>query len=357
MILSPLCWLFKAMNDSGAVLSNLEFEYDIAGLPIPSKVEQFARRWKDILRLLPGLQEAKALGCVAEASGPLTAWGVTEKVREHSNCELPVQSVVHRVNSKLFSHQVEQRLGLAIPHSQIVSSELELEKAVESCPTDWVLKHPFGLSGRERMVGRMGLVTDSALGWARKRMKAGWQLVFEPWVMKETELSFHFDLFPDSRVEYRGFTELLADRSGVFRGSRVRLESEKADEMRACVRLGAEAVAAEGYWGPLGVDAFWGRLSAQSVVRPITEFNARYSFGRLALALGSWIPERYVYTWILSAPLQGERLLEPLGRGEVMPGVYRLPECADPQGELDSAVLVAESPESLSPMEGALLGY
>ncbi|MCW5872303.1 MAG: hypothetical protein KIS61_33945, partial [Candidatus Eremiobacteraeota bacterium] len=163
-------------------LANLDFEYELAGRTLPSSV---ARRWRHVLRLLP---EARSANCLdpGDLGGPiyerLVAWGVTPRVLQLApGQEFPSPQVVSEVNDKRFSHQLEKHFGVELPWARLLHSLEELEAAVRDCPYDWVLKHPLGVSARERVVGKRGRLSDSGRGWARKQL-ARWSLLFEPWV-------------------------------------------------------------------------------------------------------------------------------------------------------------------------------
>ena len=336
------------MSEQRASFANLNFEYELAGIPTPPKVLTFARDWKHILRLLPGHHTADCLDFGETTELPLTPWGVTQNVTYD---DAPDVENVKRANSKLYSHYLEQRLGVALPYSRIIESATELTKVIDECPYDWVLKHPFGVSGRERMVGRRGIISESARGWAKKRLNQGWNLVFEPWVEKIDECSFHFQLETDGQVRGVGQTQLLTASAGVHCGNRVGLPIAGPEHLESVAREAAEHVANLGYRGPLGVDSFLGKLGEKSVLRPIVELNARYSFGRLALVLRNWIPDNFVYTWLLASD---ENVEHYLGDRPTKEGLYRLPRCADPEALLSSVVIVAKTAERLLELEGAI---
>jgi hypothetical protein len=99
-----------------------------------------------------------------------------------------------------------------------VSTFEQLQQAVRDCPHDWVLKHPFGFSGRERRLGKRARISDSAAGWARRKLSRGWTLLFEPWVEERRDASYHFDILPEGRVAP---TAPQSPTAGCFMGSRV----------------------------------------------------------------------------------------------------------------------------------------
>ncbi len=325
-------------------LANLDFEYELAGRTFPAWVVQ---RWRHVLRLLPQARQAVCLEpATPEAiSGTLLPWGVTPRVVKLApGQEFPDPEVVRQVNDKRFSHLLEKRFGVELPYACLVSSLEELEQAVQQCPFDWVLKHPMGVSARERAVGKRGRLSDSGRGWARKQF-AEWTLLFEPWVDPRQDFSLHFEIARDGAVEFLGHCLLTADPGGVYRGNTVLPEREVPIRALACGRQVAGELARLGYWGPVGIDAFEGLLGDQPILRPLVEINARYSFGRLTLALGDWLPSGWCFSW--SHPKLAAPAFPPLPR-HPSPGIYGVPIEADPDGSSGTFVCVARTAEELS---------
>lgn len=325
-------------------LANLDFEYELAGRTFPAWVVQ---RWRHVLRLLPQARSAICLepGAAERVPGLLLPWGVTERVLKLADGqEFPDPEVVRQVNDKRFSHQLEKRFGVELPFARLVSSLEELEQAVQECPFDWVLKHPMGVSARERAVGKRGRLSDSGRGWARKQFP-DWTLVFEPWVDPRQDFSLHFEIDRAGNVEYIGYCLLTADPGGVYRGNTVLPERGVPGRALACGRQVAGELASLGYWGPVGIDAFEGMLGDQPVLRPLVEINARYSFGRLTLALRDWLPQGWCLSW--SHPKLAAPAYPPLPH-RPSPGIYGVPVEADPQGTSGTFVCVASTAEEMS---------
>ncbi len=331
-------------------LANLEFEYELAGLEVPPKVRAYCRRWRRLLRLLPGWEEADwEPGTQAAA---LAVWGVSPAMVELARelgleSTLPSPEVVREVNDKRFSHHLEREWGQALPGATLVDTLESLRAAVARCPFDWVLKHPFGVSGRERMLGRQGRLTDSVAGWARRRLKSG-ALLFEPWVRERVDFSHHFEVSVQGEVQFLGSTELLSDAGGVYRGNRV---VGSMDEVALdWAQKAAQEVAQRGYWGPVGIDGLRGNLGEVKVERSLVEINARYSFGRLTLALAGRLPEGWCLSWWHTQP---DGALPPF-EGAAESGVYSLPRSCDPDGESGTFLVVAPDAKQLRALERAL---
>ena len=336
------------------VWSNLDFEYELAaGLayrPGP-QLQKLCDRWKAILRLIPDYTEAQ-LG--PGDGGRLLCWGVTPRVEAISGSSaFPSSKLVKSINDKRFSHRLEVEFGCALAGAQVVHDMEQLELAVESCPHDWVVKHPFGVGGRERVTGKGGRGLSDAGRWAEARFREGWSLLFEPWAYRRREFSFHYQIQPDKKIDFVGHCGLVSDESGAFRGNRVLPRGQVAEGFESTTLRAVERLAELGYWGPVGIDAFVGELGEAAVTRPLMEINARYSFGRLALELGRWIPEGWCLQWWHP---KRRRLAEVEARCDEFPpdvgksfrtGVFQLPRVADPEGGTGSYLVVARDPEML----------
>lgn len=277
-----------------AILANLAFEYELAGDEAPRVVLQQSERWSHILRLVPGFAEAEPF-CADSIYDEVLPWGASAEARRRAGGAArawPPPDAVRRANDKRTSHAIERELGVALAGAAVASNLEEALALVERIGTGSVVKHPFGVSGRRAVA-----VASTPDAGERARLKNlladGRGVVVEPRVEIEREFSLHFDVRSDD-VTYVGACELLTDR-GSFRGNGGPLEGVPL-EIIAVVTEAARRVASMGYAGPLGVDGFAGRMDGERVVRPISEINARWTFGRLALLLNeqlgrpiSWI--------------------------------------------------------------------
>ena len=344
-------------------LANLDFEYELSEAEKyrpKESVLRMNRQWRSVLHLLPEARDAMIFDLDQTALGErLVSWGVTPRTLKLARMmgiedDFPSLSAVREANDKRTSHELERSLGIALPFSRVVKSVSEVEQVIRACPYDWVLKHPFGVSARERLVGRAGVVAPATLNWARSRL--GLSLLFEPWVEQAHSFSMHFQISRLGEPSFLGWCELLTDAGGVYRGNRV-LSGTELDPtdfqtgLNVCQRL-----AASGYWGLVGIDCLRGFLGETAISRPLVEINARCSFGRLALALAEWIPRGWSYTWWHPRKKDAVTIgsLSALGSvptSSMIAGVYALPLCADPESASGTIVLIAPAQSELQILE------
>ncbi|TXD37367.1 hypothetical protein FRC96_08475 [Lujinxingia vulgaris] len=332
------------------VLTNLEFELALSGAPIPKAVRAMSARWSHILRLLEPEAEVVVWPPTAgsqtlEPGRRLVAWGWTDEVlafAEKAGLEVgPVDvGVVREVNDKRFGLGIEALAG-----SAVCGSEAELAEAVRGLEAGWVLKHPFGVSGRGQLRGRGSDLPDDARRWAQRVFGAGLGVVVEPRVEIEAERSLHFEIEAGGAVRELGMCALMADATGTFRGLGLGSAVDVLEEdalLWEGARKAARAVAERGYVGPVGVDAYVGWYVGERVVRAVSEINARVSFGRLGLALLGrlgWEGARWVHPVRSGRSGRSERGVGVGGEGGAGEGGVCLPESVDPAGRSGTYVV------------------
>ncbi len=305
------------------------------------------------------------------------AWLNTPAARQfarESECRLfgADPEVVRTVHDKAFAHRIaveEQLLPACLaPCIAVLESDAlrdpdaairEIEAKLAQWP-DWTagrftLKPRFGTSGRGRVAGNAGRVAEASGGFARLAESGGAML--EPWLKRTCDLSAQLWIGSDRQIVLLGTTELLVEGSGLYRGHRGFVDSKgrvtsgnRYDEaLREAAVAIAQAAAAAGYHGPCGVDAFAFELEPGRVeLRPIVEFNARFTLGIIAIGL----LRRAL------AEIRRELSLDP---GGLRPFLFRLdappggwPKPADAQDAL-MFPLSAENPGAAARVEPGLL--
>lgn len=207
----------------------------------------------------------------------------------------PPVAVLRRVNSRAFA----SALGPTLPGAAFVTTLEEAEALLASSPPvghGWRVKRAFGMSGHNQRVVA-ARVSDADRAFVRGGLAQGGAQI-EPNVSIVREYGLHGLLAADGtcrlgrvvrqRCDARGAwlsTELLAlpAKGG---GEATSSETLDAAEATLAAALGAEAtrvadaLAAAGYFGPFGVDAYAYRaLGGSLAIQPRSEINARYSMG------------------------------------------------------------------------------
>jgi hypothetical protein len=221
-----------------------------------------------------------------------TPWGWTPSaftLGESLGARLPPVSLetVRRVNSKLWSHALEQELGLAMPGACVAADIAELQEAVaRACPRagdKWVIKSPFGFAARERVLGRGARLEGAQAKWAERQFAKGVRLIFQPWLERVREYGVTFEIEAGGQINFKGISDLQTNGAGTGTGYLLgrRIDAQRATELERLAQMIGARLFLEGYTGPAGVDA----LEHTGGLHPLLEINARYTMGFVALAI------------------------------------------------------------------------
>ncbi len=205
----------------------------------------------------------------------------------------PDLAVVAQVNSREFSSALETEWDVGLPDAVAIRTLPELVRVLTAAaerPGGWVIKANFGMSARERILGRGGQPRPQDLEWARRRLERGEPIFFEPWVEAIAEFGCQYSLPPTGPPQLEGVTGLLTDSRGTYRGSRLFPVTGGAgrDVLRAgvleVVERAAKRIQQAGYFGPVGIDVMQYHTSTGEIGwRPLQDINARWTMGRVAL--------------------------------------------------------------------------
>ena len=243
---------------------------------LPGPHEGPAFPWLPVAGGVPWLSTPAAARRLARLGAPLAA------------CD---PAIVRRVHDKGWAQRAARGLGLCPLGDRVQVfdvGELDRLPAVVATlpPGPWAIKPRFGSSGR-------GRVPLAAVAGALPRLAKRGGAVVEPWLDRLEDLSVQLHVAKGGAIEVLGSTRQLLSPSGVYFGNACVIEGERPragtawdDALeRAAVDL-ARVAAAEGYFGPCGVDAFvYREADGRAVLRPVVEFNARFTMGTVALGI------------------------------------------------------------------------
>jgi hypothetical protein len=261
---------------------------------------------------LPDVRFVSDASLVPEGTN-LVPWGWSAHVRQWGTrsgwrCEGPALDAVATANSRAFSSTLEQEWNVGLPHARTVHTLQELDDVVAESTRHapgWVIKANFGMSARERILGRGPTAAPQAVQWVQKQLAANEAVYFEPWVDRIEEVGVQFTIPKEGEPLFEGITPLLTDHLGTYRGSRfrgARCQFARVDEFPAVLEIVTQAarrIQQLGYFGPLGIDAMRYRTAEGQVRwRPLQDINARLTMGRLALGLERIVPELRRASWL-----------------------------------------------------------
>ncbi len=218
----------------------------------------------------------------------------------------PPLHAVREANSRRFSFGLERELDLGLKQAVELATIEDCVSSLQSYATEsrWVIKSEFGMSARERLLGRGPNLLPNQIAWAQKRFEAGLHLFWEPWVQSLGEAGLQFEVPKSGRGEPYcvGITPLLTDDVGTYRGSRFDLSKTSSLDWSPALEAGllaASRAQALGYFGPLGIDAMWYLDQDQTPkLRPLQDINARWTMGRLSLGFRSLLNPGEAGAWV-----------------------------------------------------------
>lgn len=169
-----------------------------------------------------------------------------------------------------------------------------------------VAKQALGLAGQNALRLWEPELLPNQIRWLEGVFAQGRTVVIEPWLERAADFSVQTEM-TDRGLELVGYAELLNDARGQFQANTAapdftrRLPAAVAecfrgqsDFARILPRLYPELLLPQlakhldaiGFRGPLGIDAFAYRDGSGALrLKPVVEFNPRYTMGRVALEL------------------------------------------------------------------------
>jgi hypothetical protein len=265
--------------------------------PSESLLSEAARRGVEVVTLDRARKQAGRI---------FTPWGWTPGAvavgeRAGARVEAVPLEIVRRVNSKLWSHALEQELGIEMAGARAAASFAELEEALaRACPRPddkWVIKSPFGFAARERVLGRGARLEGAQATWARRRFAAGETLIFQPWLERVREYGVTLEIARGGEIDLVGISDLQTNGAGTGTGYLLgrKIDSGRRAELESVGRAVGARLFREGYFGPAGVDA----LEHAGGLHPLLEINARYTMGFVALAIERALKPQTPVLWEL----------------------------------------------------------
>lgn len=239
--------------------------------------------------LLAALSELAVQGCRLVPHGVST---VEERLAKATGLPLaaPDSSTCKSVNSKVYSRAVADRLGLRQPAGWGCSTAEDLAAAVSESRALVAagrrvgIKEAFGVSGK----GIAVVDDERRLDRLHRMIMRGAELdrisfVVEEWVAKTTDLNYQFTVSKDGSVRFDFVKEAITERN-VHKGHRMPADLPAAtlEEIRDVADLLGGQLAADGFFGVVGVDAF---VDPDGGLYPVIEINARHNMSTYQVPL------------------------------------------------------------------------
>lgn len=206
--------------------------------------------------------------------------------------DAPALDVLREVNARPFAALVRAPLQLGSFDKRVVATLDEaLAQLARPAPNGWLVRRSYGAAGRGRRRIASGRPDAGELAWLVASLRLG-ALVVEPWVEIVREHTRSGWIARDGAVSSSAPCFQAVDEHGAWtRTELAELEVLARDDDRRleeALEVVGRALAARGYFGAFGVDAYRHRAldgSGRTVLNPLSEINARYTMD-WALAMG-----------------------------------------------------------------------
>jgi D-alanine-D-alanine ligase-like ATP-grasp enzyme len=195
----------------------------------------------------------------------------------------PSAAICKAVNSKVYSRRLADALGLRQPPGRACTTAQEWAQAVTWAHTmidggaRLGIKDAYGVSGKGIAVVDDGARLDKLDRMVTSRLRRSGTdrlgLLVEEWVPKVADLNYQFTIARDGSVGF-DFVKEAVTENNVHKGHRIPARisaAQRAGVIDAASELGA-ALAADGYFGVVGVDAM---TDPDGGLYPVIEINAR----------------------------------------------------------------------------------
>lgn len=187
----------------------------------------------------------------------------------------PSAEILRMVNHRKFAFD----LGGGLPGQRYVTHRDQVDAALKASLV-WLCKRPMAFAGRGQQRIAHAL-DDKQSKWIEASLQ-GDGLIIEPFITPLLEVSVHGFIWRDERFALGRVCVQDVSNKGVYRGVRLAADELHAGESEALFIQAnhvAKSLAAAGYFGPFGIDAY--RYEIKGVVNfcALSEINARYTMG------------------------------------------------------------------------------
>jgi hypothetical protein len=281
--------LFLQLQFLPLLYAGSEESFAVTHMPSQAFLDGLAKRGIALptLHLLSERSFGKEMAvCSWGASLSVKAWAAERRLFY----SMPDMQVVRTVNSKQFSFEN----SLSLPTSCLLWNEKEALDWVGLAAGPVVLKSCFGVSGKGHLLLPVEKKNDATriCLFLKQQQNLGLPVIAEPWVERLLDFSTQWEIGQNQEIHYVGATLCQNDQRGSYRATLVgdeqhlfgRFLPDLFEHQRAA-RLVLQKMAALGYFGNVGIDAFIYKEQGRDKLHPIVEINARKTMGWAALML------------------------------------------------------------------------
>lgn len=287
------------------LLANLTAEEGpTANAKAKAATEGVAELWRDLFEAPPALKWLEGIEAAAWWNTPEAEHFAEERGAVLFGASADITAKVHDKAFAFETAKEERSLPAPFDRTRVLSpatlrdadGALKLIRGEVSDPPPssqgWTLKPRIGTAGRGRVAIPSADFDEGELSRAFGRLADRGGALLEPWVDRVADYSTQLLIQPDGSLMLLATLEQVSSGAGLVRGHRGLVDSRGRvssgsrwdEKLREGAMEMATAASRAGYRGPCGVDAFTFRDTEGEIrLRPMVEFNARFTVGLLAL--------------------------------------------------------------------------
>ncbi|MEI2281878.1 hypothetical protein [Paenibacillus polysaccharolyticus] len=241
--------------------------------------------------------------------------------------DCPAVETVQTVNSKLYSTELNRRLGLqcdsqtVYSHEELLSSGLALLKQ-----GPFLIKDEFGVSGKGNLLIESEAILQRVTSYLADQCRKGRtvRFIIEPFLLKELDFSCQFHIDPDGTYRHVSVQQVVNHKfayQGSYTADDRLLHRLHEAEYFDVMKLVARELYQSGYHGDVCVDSM---LLRDGLIVPIVEVNARKSMSLIKHYVDRYLEKHDTAGSMTHATLQFagdvsfDQLLELLDREGVL---------------------------------------
>ena len=207
------------------------------------------------------------------------------------SCAGPDLAVVAAIGSRAFCATFNQQSGTGVPGTRFCRSVEEVLAVIPAeSPVSYVVKPEFSSSGAGFIHCVDGNVGDAHLSAMKTLLKDGNGVVVEPWCDRTSDFSTVAFVNRDGSIGSMRHQRNFTTRLGVYYGNMIddadAVVVRYRDYVSDVVSKAAVAIAAAGYYGPVGFDHIIYRdLDGEEQCAAVVDINPRLTMANLARSM------------------------------------------------------------------------
>lgn len=251
---------------------------------------------------------------------------------------IPDITTVIKVNSKSYSSDLHERIGIQAAGKKISTIDQLKKEAEKYSSGSFLIKHPYGVSGKGNLLITTKNIFERIVSYSEKQIQKGkkLELIIEPFMEKKLDFSCQMFIDQDGTITVLSLQKMINhgfNYGGSTTGDKHLNEFLEKRKYFDIVRNAGKKLFEDGYFGYCCIDSM---ILVDDTVVPILEINARMSMGLINHTLHTHLTQKGLYSTLrvascsLKISFSYEKMIEilkehgTLYNGDEHPGIIPL---------------------------------